>query len=133
MAEIVFDEAPGLNSILFATGTAAGPVDKADSINQLVANGADVITDDIFRLDEPFFQDGVVAQAVDSAKAAGVPYFASAGNRGRQSYESTYRDSGGLHDFDPGAASTRAACFSTRSPMARSSGSPWAGTSRSAA
>ena len=116
MAEIVFDEAPGLNSILFASGTVGGPVGKADSINQLVANGADVITDDIFQLGEPFFQDGVVAQAVDNAKAAGVPYFASAGNRARQSYESTYRDSGGLHDFDPGAGVDTRSCFSNPVP-----------------
>ena len=64
-----------------------GPVGKAASINGLVANGADVIADDIFYLEEPFFQDGAVAQAVDAARAAGVAYFASAGNRARQSYE----------------------------------------------
>jgi hypothetical protein len=111
MAEIVYDEAPGLNSILFASGTIGGPVGKADSINQLVANGADVITDDIVHFGEPFFQDGVIAQAVDNAKAAGVAYFASAGNRARQSYESTYRDNGGLHDFDPGPGVDTSSCF----------------------
>lgn len=116
MAEIVYDEAPGLNRILFSTGTEAGPVAKAASIDSLVANGADVITDDIFRLDEPFFQDGVVAQAVDRARAAGVPYFASAGNRARQSYEGTYRNSGGLHDFDPGAGVDTRSCFSNTMP-----------------
>lgn len=103
MAEIIYDEAPGLNKILFASGTFGGPVGKADSINQLVANGVDVIADDIFQLSEPFFQDGQVAQAVDNARAAGIPYFSSAGNRARQSYEGTYADSVGFHDFDPGA------------------------------
>ena len=49
-----------------------------------------MIADDIFWLDEPFFQDGVIAQAVDRARAAGVTYIASAGNRARQSWEGTY-------------------------------------------
>src|SRR5262249_23614871 len=77
---------------------------KANNIATLVSNGADVIADDIFYLTEPFFQDGQVSQAVDTAVANGTAYFASAGNRARQSYEATYNNSGGLHDFDPGAA-----------------------------
>jgi hypothetical protein len=111
MAEIIYDEAPGVNSITFSSGTALGPVGKASSIDNLTSGGADVIADDIFYLSEPFFQDGVVAQAVDRAKAAGVAYLASAGNRGRQSYESDYRDAGGLHDFDPGAGVDTRTCF----------------------
>ena len=102
MAEIVYDEAPGVNSIMFASGTVVGAADKADSINQLTAAGADVIADDIFYLSEPFFQDGVVSQAVDNAKTAGVAYFASAGNRARQSWEGTYSDSGGFENFSGG-------------------------------
>jgi hypothetical protein len=100
MAEIIYDEAPGVTQMYFSTGTvsAAG---KAISINNLVAAGVKVIADDIFYLDEPMFQDGVVAQAVDAAKAAGVTYLASAGNRARQSWEGTL--TGAANDFDPGA------------------------------
>lgn len=116
MAEIIYDEAPGLNSLMFASGTNVGAVDKADSINQLAAAGADVIADDIFYLSEPFFQDGVIAQAVDAARAGGVAYFASAGNRARQSYESVFRNSSGLHDFDPGAGVDIRNCFSGTVP-----------------
>jgi hypothetical protein len=116
IAEIIYDEAPGLNRILFSTGTASGPVGKAASINALVAGGADVIADDIFYLEEPFFQDGTVAQAVNAARAAGVAYFASAGNRARQSYESNYGDSAGLHDFDPGAGTDTRSCFTGTVP-----------------
>lgn len=119
MAEIIFDEAPGLQRILFSSGT-LGAVSKAASIDNLVANGADLIADDIFYLGEPFFQDGVIAQAVDRAKAAGVPYLASAGNRARQSYQSTYRPDGGggldLHDFDPGPGVVTRNCFSQPIP-----------------
>ena len=88
MAEIIYDEAPGVTEMFFSTGTVSAP-GKAASINNLVAAGVKVIADDIFYIDEPMFQDGVVAQAVDAAKAAGVNYFASAGNRARQSWEGT--------------------------------------------
>ena len=102
MAEIIYDEAPGVSEMFFSTGTisAAG---KATSINNLVAQGVKVIADDIYYLDEPMFQDGQVAQAVDAAKAAGVSYFASAGNRAKQSWEGTLSLSGADEDFDPGA------------------------------
>jgi hypothetical protein len=119
MAEIIYDEVPGLNSITFSSGTATGPVGKAASIDNLTNHGVDLIADDIFYLSEPFFQDGVVAQAVDRSKAAGVAYLASAGNRGRQSYESDYRDSGGLHDFDAGAGVDKRNCFSGTVPTGR--------------
>ncbi len=101
MAEIIYDEAPGITEMYFSTGTVGGAAGKAASINNLVAQGVKVIADDIFLIDEPMFQDGVVAQAVDAAKAAGVSYFASAGNRARQSWEGTL--TGTDNDFDPGA------------------------------
>lgn len=106
MAEIVYDEAPGTTEFLFDSGTAAGAVGKANAIDNLTANGAQVIADDIFYLTEPMFQEGAVAQAVDDAKASGVAYFASAGNRARQSYEATFSPTGSnVHDF--GAGDTR--------------------------
>ena len=102
MAEIIYDTVPGVEQIVFSSGTSAGAVGKAASIDALVAQGVKVIGDDIFYLSEPFFQDGQVAQAVNRAKAAGVTYFASAGNRARQSWEGTYTDSGGFHNFQGG-------------------------------
>ena len=110
MAEIVFDEAPGIDHIAFSSGTEGGAAGKTASIDNLVSSGVRVIADDIYLIDEPFFQDGIVSQAVDRAKAAGVAYFVSAGNRGRQSWEGTYRPVGDpsarsatTEDFDPGA------------------------------
>jgi hypothetical protein len=106
MAEIIYDTAPGITNMYFASGTTSGPADKASAINNLVAHGVDIIADDIIDFGEPFFQDGMVAQAVDNAYNSGVAYFASAGNYARQSYESDYRDLGNSdhsHDFDPGA------------------------------
>jgi hypothetical protein len=101
MAEIIFDEAPGVRTMFFSTG-AGGAVTKAQSISNLVGTGAKVIADDIFLLGEPFFQDGIVSQAVDAAHAAGTAYFASAGNRARQSWEGTYTPIGSTNDFGGG-------------------------------
>jgi hypothetical protein len=102
MGEIVYDEAPGITNMLFDTGT-TGPAAKASNIGALVGHGARVIADDTFYLGEPFFQDGVVAQAVDAAKASGTAFITSAGNRARQSWDGTFADGGGgLNDFGSG-------------------------------
>jgi hypothetical protein len=104
MAEIVYDEAPGVAKFVFARGAGGiGPAQRAANIDALVANGARIIADDTVFLNEPMFQDGVVAQAADRAKANGVAYFVSAGNRARQSWEGTFvPGSGGANDFGGG-------------------------------
>lgn len=54
---------------------------------------ADVICDDVGYSDEPFFQDGLIGNAVDDVFAAGVSYFSSAGNDiGTYDYDSDYRN-----------------------------------------
>jgi len=98
MLQIVHDMAPKAR-LGFATAN-GGEVNFADNIRALAGfpNAAhtvagfksDVIVDDIIYLGEPFFQDGIVAQAVDDVAAKGVSYFSSAGNRpATQSYDST--------------------------------------------
>jgi subtilisin family serine protease len=91
MAEIVHDIAPGAQ-LAFHTG-ALGAANFAQGIQRLTAAGCKVITDDIFYFDEPFFQDGIIAQSVDLAKQKGVSYFSAAGNQAANSYESDYRGS----------------------------------------
>lgn len=97
MAQIVHDIAPKAR-LGFATAD-SGEVGFANNIRSLAGlRGApnavpgfkaDVIVDDVIYLDEPFFQDGIVAQAVDDVARAGVSYFSSAGNRpGSQGYDS---------------------------------------------
>jgi hypothetical protein len=63
--------------------------DFASGILALANAGAKVIDDDVGYADEPFFQDGVVAQAINQVSSQGVAYFSSAGNDGHSSYENT--------------------------------------------
>jgi hypothetical protein len=85
MMQIVHDVAPGAAlSFYTATNTEA---DFANGIGALASAGATVIADDVGYFDEPFFQDGIVAQAIDAAYAKGVAYFSAAGNNGQVSYE----------------------------------------------
>ena len=89
MAEIVHDVAPGAE-LSFHTAF-LGQADFAQGIQDLAKKGCRVIADDVFYYDEPFFQDGIIAQSVDLAKKKGVTYFSSAGNNYNNSYESDYR------------------------------------------
>jgi hypothetical protein len=78
MLQIVHDVAPGA-SLLFHSG-GNGQADFAQGILDLRDNGADVITDDLGVANEPFFQDGIIAQAIDQVVSDGVTYFSAAGN-----------------------------------------------------
>jgi len=104
MMQIVHDVAPGA-SLSFSTAL-TGEEDFAAGILALANDGAKVIVDDVEYFDEPMFEDGVVADAVDQVVGRGVAYFSAAGNEGRQSYQATFRSSGrkGLagvrHNFD---------------------------------
>jgi subtilisin family serine protease len=89
MLQIVHDVAPGA-SLAFATAF-AGQASFASNIIALKASGARVIVDDIGYLDAPMFQDGIIAQAVDTVVSQGAAYFSAAGNDARQSYESVFR------------------------------------------
>ncbi len=115
MAEVLYDTAPGIPKILFSTGM-GGAATRAAHIDALVAAGAKVIADDVVILSEPFFQDGVVAQAVDRAKANGTAYLVSAGNRARQSWEGVFTPGAVVtaeNDFDPSAAEDRRQTIAT--------------------
>ena len=89
MLQIVHDVAPG-SSLAFASAF-NGTASFATNIQSLAAAGAKVIVDDTIYLDEPFFQDGIIAQSVNNVVAGGVAYFSSAGNLGRDSYQSAFR------------------------------------------
>ena len=100
MAEIVHDVAPG-SSLAFYTAF-DGSADFAQGIQRLADHGCKVINDDVIYFDEPFFQDGIIAQSVDVVKKRGVTYFSSAGNQSIRSYESIYRTTN-VELFGPGS------------------------------
>jgi len=98
LLEIVHDLAPGAR-LFFSEGITSSLV-FIDSVNCLVAAGANVIADDILYFDEPFFADGPLAQAVRAAVQAGVSYHAAAGNQAEAHVEQPFRASAnGFHDF----------------------------------
>ena len=117
MAQLAHALAPGAR-LAFATAD-NGELDLASQIETMrTVNHATVLVDDVSYLDEPFFQDGPLANAVNAASAAGVPYFSAAGNANVivgganvSSYEaSAFRATScpvldepavSCHDFDP--------------------------------
>ena len=107
MMQLIHDVAPGATQAFHTAFD--GMADFAQGIIDLADAGATVIVDDVSYLAAPFFQDGIIAQAVNQVAGRGVAYFSSAGNVARNSYESEFRPSGitdpvygEFHDFDPG-------------------------------
>lgn len=117
VAEIVHDVAPGAG-IAFYTGDVS-QADMAVGVTQLAkpvsagGAGAKVLVDNVGFFDEPIYQDGIVAQAINNAAATyGTAHFSAAGNAGRNAYESAFTGtsqtvpgvgSGTFHDFDSSA------------------------------
>jgi hypothetical protein len=88
MLQIVHDVAPGASLAFYTAENGEGGF--ASGITKLAGNAhAKVIVDDVGYFAEPFFQDGVVAQAIDTVVAQGVAYFSAAGNDGSDAYDNT--------------------------------------------
>lgn len=122
MLQLIYDVAPGAE-LSFHTAF-GGQAAFALGIEELAGcpfgsevgctaavDRAEVIVDDVGYLAEPMFQDGIIAQAIDVAYGSAVPYFSSAGNSARASWEHSFAPSGivppsygsgNAHDFDPG-------------------------------
>lgn len=107
MLQIIHDIAPK-SELMFRTGfISAG--NMAQGIRDLKQSGCQIEVDDISYVTEPFFRDGLIAQAVNEVKAQGVTYFTSAGNYGDRSYEGIFNPvpapaplSGSAHNFSNG-------------------------------
>ena len=109
MAEIVHDIAPDAD-MAFHTAF-LGRASFASGIIELRRAGCDIITDDVRYFRSPFFQDGIIAQAIDRVVAEGAHYFVAAGNSAERSYEKEFKAGitvtvGGVpytfHDFGGG-------------------------------
>jgi hypothetical protein len=104
MSQIVYAIAPGAN-LVFRTGSIS-EADFASGIEALAVApyNAKVIEDDLGYFDEPFFQDGILAQAIDTVEAQGVAYFSAAGNdQDTPSYQNTTPVFGTLSTTAPNA------------------------------
>jgi subtilase family protein len=128
MLQIAHDLAPHAN-LAFATAFESEEsfAHNIEALARPVSEGgagAGVIVDDVAWFEEPFFQDGPIAVAIDKVTAAGVTYLSAAGNDNLfdsggnriASWEApAFRDSGGCPaaiasgtqcmDFDPKPAS----------------------------
>ncbi len=92
MAEVIHDTAPGASVGFHAAGN--GQQDLAHAFLTLAglapdsaSRRCDVIVDDIAFYSEPMFADGVVSQAINAAKAAGISVFSAAGNDASNSFD----------------------------------------------
>ncbi len=131
MLEILNDLAPGAR-LGFATafgGEAAFAQNILDLADPAKA-GCTIIADDFEYYAEPVFQDGIVAQAVNTVTAAGVLYFGAAANSGSLdagtsgTWEGTFNSAGQLtsdlipghilHEFVPGEPGNAATSPSLR-------------------
>jgi hypothetical protein len=85
MMQIVHDVAP--NASLDFYPAIFGQPDFANGVITMANQGAKIIADDVGYFEEPFFQDGMISQAITQVKAAGVAYFTAAGNNGNFAYD----------------------------------------------
>ncbi|NJK38254.1 MAG: S8 family serine peptidase [Oscillatoriales cyanobacterium RM2_1_1] len=110
MAQIIHDLAPGAEILFYSVSSNTDMVDAIEALNRA---GANIIVDDMGFTNQPFFQDGIAAQAVDRVVDQGVTYFSAVGNDAQQSYAASFTDSDRqftvdgvtyeAHDFNPGA------------------------------
>jgi hypothetical protein len=96
MLQIIHDIAPGA-SLAFATAE-GGDQAFANNILALAAAGCKVIVDDAFYYDEPFFQNGVIGQAIQTVEAEGVTYVTAAGNEASNGYQAAWTPISGSFD-----------------------------------
>ncbi len=110
LLEIIHDVAPQAE-LAFHTAW-YGQLDFAAGIRALADVGCQVIVDDVLYLNEPWFQDGIIAQAVnDVTETRGSTYVTAAGNETGSIHGGPYRDDAGWHDFDPSEATDSTLSF----------------------
>lgn len=107
MLEIVHDIAPGAELYFYDLGGNILQFNKG--IDALVDEGCNIICDDISWLLEPFFEDGLVAQHVESVlKEHNTLYLSAAGNVGDRHYQGMFSNDGqDWHDFSGGESEVK--------------------------
>jgi hypothetical protein len=113
MLQIVHDVAPGANLAFDTTGNSDQAM--ANAILALAAAGCKVICDDVTFFDEPFFQTGPIANAIQTVEQEGVTYLTDAGNQAAAAFQSAWTPIGST-SFD-GVALTDTLNFGSNSPV----------------
>ena len=90
MAQNIYHIASGA-SLAFATGEPDSQVMAQNILKLANTAGAKVIVDDLGLPDEPFFQPGLVTQAINTVTSQGVTYLSAAGNDADHGYLSNFR------------------------------------------
>lgn len=98
MLEIIHDVAPGAELAFYTAFPTS--VQFLNAITFFMNNGVDIIVDDVGFLSEPYFQDGELAQAAQSAVDSGIIFVSAAGNDADKHYQAFYLDDGGLDPDD---------------------------------
>ena len=104
LLEIIHDLAPSAQLAFSAAGSSLGFVEATLWLanEAFDGEGADIIVDDLGYYSEPFFEDGLVALAVDDAVAGGAVFVSAAGNSANKHYDGQFSDGGnGYHNFGP--------------------------------
>jgi subtilisin-like proprotein convertase family protein len=107
MLEIIHDLAPGA-ALGFATADTS-EASFAQNILDLATAGCNIIVDDVVYFDESPFEDGPVAQSVNTVTSGGVLYFSSAGNAGNldagtsATWEGDFKGNGTISSLPVGA------------------------------
>ena len=103
LMEVVYDMAPNAKLAF------AGPQTSVEMTRAILwlandafaGEGADIILVALLFRFQPYFEDGIVAQAAADAVAGGAVYVSSAGNWAQQHYDGEFVDGGdGFHAFD---------------------------------
>jgi hypothetical protein len=105
MLEIVHDMAPGA-TLFFATANPSAAQFATNILALRNSAGCDIIVDDVTYFNEGAFQDGAIAQAVNTVVASGALYFSSASNSGNLTHATSGTYEG---DFVASAAAVPAA------------------------
>ena len=107
LLEVIHDLAPGAELAFSGAGSSLHFVEATLWLanEAFDGEGADVIVDDIGYYLEPYYEDGVVAKAVEDAVAGGAVFASAAGNFAAGHYTGMFSDDGnGYHDFDSSSA-----------------------------
>lgn len=105
--EVVHKVSPGAELYFHSAGSNKLEFNRA--VDTLIAEGCQIICDDVGWPDEPFFEDGIVASHIKEViESQDILYVSAAGNDAGRHYQGTFFDNGsGWHDFSSGTSSSR--------------------------